>query len=263
MSFAAPSSRQCAMLVGRGVWIELLRRKDVYVLLSLMAVFLIGVLAVRIVGIENPSTGTFLLNLGLSLSSYVAHLLTLLLMSRQVPDEIENRTLYPLLARPLSREVLLLGKWLACSVCGVGIFAILCLLSGLTLPRMEAVYTGTLAQALVLLPVSLAVLASITLALSVIAPKGVVLVLAGGLYFFGPALFSLLERAGEGHAVLHAVSLLAAYLPDFSKLNLITRLTDGIAPVAAGEFLGLVAYGGLVTAVALALAMLRFRRRSL
>ena len=55
----------------------------------------------------------------------------------------------------------------------------------------------------------------------------------------------------------------AAYLPDFSKLNLITRYTDGIAPLAPGEFLGLFAYGVLFTLAALSVAIWRFRSRSL
>jgi len=90
--------------VGKGVIIELIRRKDLYVLGMLMVVFCIGAVSARAAGIKEAATGTFLLNLGMTLSYIFAHLLTLVLAVRQVPSEIENRTIYPILARPVTRS---------------------------------------------------------------------------------------------------------------------------------------------------------------
>ena len=250
-------------LIGRGVFIELIRRKDVYVLLFLMMVFLIGVSAIRMVGIEQAATGTFLLNLGMSLAFYAAHILTLLLMARQIPDEMEHRTLYPLLAKPVERDVLLLAKWLACAVCGAGVLGVLMLLGWLPVPRLEVYHPGTGAQMLTLLPVSLALLAGITLCLSLLVPQGVTLVISGGLFFAGPHLLALVRRVAADQAVWQPAVWLSGYLPDFGKLNLITRYTDGIAPLGMGEFTGLLAYGALFTALSLALSAALFRRRPL
>ena len=257
------SPLRATALIGRGVFIELIRRKDVYVLLFLMCVFLIGVLAIRTVGIEQAATGTFLLNLGMSLAFYSAHILTLLLMARQIPTEIENRTLYPLLAKPVDRDEVLLAKWLACAVCGILVLTALMLLGWLPVPRMEEYHPGTGAQMLTLLPLSLALLAGVTLCLSLVTPKGVTVVLAGGLFFAGPQLIALAQRAASGSGLGQPVAWLSGYLPDFSKLNLITRYTDGIAPLGTGEFIGLVAYGALFTAVSLAISASLFRRRPL
>ena len=120
-----PSPLRAMRILVRGVLIELVRRKDIYVLLMLMGLWAIGVISVGMVGIENTATAAFLLNMGLMLVHLAAHTLTLLLAVRQIPDEIENRTLQPVLARPVDRSTFLLGKWAACTLCGLicaGIF---------------------------------------------------------------------------------------------------------------------------------------------
>lgn len=244
-------------LIGRGVFLELARRKDVYVLLLLMGVFLLTLLAVTVVGIEHPSTGTFLLNLGMSLAVYAAHVMTLLLMARQIPDEVEQRTLYPLLSKPLDRDTLLLGKWAACAACGALVLGILLLLGWVPAPRMETYHPGTLAQTLCLLPLSLGLLASLALLLSLVLPRAMALAAGAALYFGGGHVIAFLEQRAP------TAAWLGRYLPDFSKLNLVTRYTDGIEPVAAGTFLGLCAYAVAFSAAFLALATWIFRRRPL
>ncbi len=51
-------------VLGQAVFLEILRRKDVYVLFILMLVFLLGVGVMRAVGIPDPETGTFCLTWG-------------------------------------------------------------------------------------------------------------------------------------------------------------------------------------------------------
>jgi len=257
-----PVSRACSLLC-RAVFIELVRRKDVYVLLSLMAVYSVGVISCTLVGIDNASTGTFLLNLGMTLSYYAAHLLTLVLTARQIPDELENRTIYPLLAKPIGRGVLLCSKWGACVLCGMIALTGLWLLGVMPVPRMETYQITTLIQTLLLFPVSLALLAAIALLISLVAPRGVVLVGAGLIFFFGDKIGGLVERGAESSVWLTPVAWLTAYLPDFSKLNLITRYTDGIGPVPGAEYVGLLLYGSIITVFGLALSNAIFQRRAL
>ncbi|GAB4314145.1 MAG: hypothetical protein Kow0059_05740 [Candidatus Sumerlaeia bacterium] len=252
-------------LIMRRVALELLRRKDAWVLLILMALFAAGVIVFRMVGIEAPATGTFLLNLGLTLAWFAAHLLTLLLAVRQIPEEIEQRTIYPLLARPLERATLLAGLWTACTASGVLCLAVLFAMAWLGVPKMEPYDAGLLAQLLALQAVSLAMMAALAMLASLIVPRGVALVaLAALLVGGGQALDLLRERAaGVNEAAAAAVRWGAAYVPDFSQLNLITRYTDGIGPLSAWEFAGLAAQGMIFTAAALVVAAAVFRRRNL
>jgi ABC-type transport system involved in multi-copper enzyme maturation permease subunit len=250
-------------LIGRGVFLELTRRRDVYVLLLLMGVFLVATVAVTVVGIENPSTGTFLLNLGMTIAIYAAHGMTVLVMARQIPDEIEQRTLYPLLAKPLERDTLLIGKWAACAGCGALVLGVLLVMGWAPVPRMENYHPGALAQALLLLPLSLGLAASMALLLSLAVPRAFALLIGAAVYFGGGHITGLLEQRAQADAWLRPFVWLARYLPDFSKLNLVTRYTDGIDPLAAGPFLGLCLYAMVFTAAFLVLSTWLFRRRPL
>jgi len=251
------------LLIGRGVWIELFRRKDLAVLLILMGLYVLGVWVVRLVGIKNPSTATFLLNLGMTLAYFCAHVLTLLIAARQLPDEIENRTLYPLLARPVERHTVIVGKWLACVACGAATLLLLFLLGWIPVPKMESYHGVMLIQTLVLHVASLSVLAALAMALSLLVPRGVNLVLLALWFVVGRNVLGFLTARFEEAGLKEIALWFSAYLPDFSKLNLITRYTDGIAPLAGGSFLGLLLYGAVFSAVALLLAAYVFRRRPL
>ena len=262
-STITPSSLDVISLISRGVFIELIRRKDVLVLLILMLLFVLGVVSVSVVGIGNPATATFLLNLGLTLASASAHILVLLLTVRQLPTEIENRTIYPLLARPLAREYLLIGKWVACAGCGILVFTLMFLLGWTPVPKMELYYGSTLIQALTLQLVSLACLAALSTAFSLVAPRGVAIVVLGGWYFLGDKLAGLLNGELAGTALASVAKWFSAYLPDFTKLNMLTRYTDGIEPLSLSVFAGLLAYGALFMALGLGAGTTIFSRKAL
>lgn len=254
---------QAMALVGRGVAIELLRRKDVYVLSILMGLYLLAVLAFSLVGIQNAATATFLLNLGLTLAWGCAHLLTLLLAARQVPDDIENRTIHPLLAKPVERTTYLLGKWAACTLSGLAVFLVLGGLAWALVPRMESYNAGMLVQTILLQAVSLALLTAAAQFLSLLAPKGVTIVVCGLHVAFGDKLLGFLEARLSGVLPRGLLEWVVAYVPDFTRFNTITRYTDGIVPLSLGQFGGLVLEGAVMTALLLLAGAHLFRRRPL
>lgn len=252
-----------ALLIGRGAVLEMVRRRDLYVVALLMALFVTGALAARVVGVDNAATGTFLLNLGLMLAYGCAHLLTLLMAARQMPDEMEQRTLHTLLARPIDRSVVLLGKWGACVACGVTVFFALALPAWWAAPRLESYDDGLLGQLLLLQPFSLALVAALALAGSLVLPRGVNLALVAGLLLASDHLIGVLLHRLDGGAAGGAVAWIALYLPDFAKLNLITRYTDGQAALPGAMLVGLIAYAAVLIGVSMAVAARVFRRRAL
>ena len=96
--------------VVRACLLEAVRRREFYVLFLFMGLFVAGIVVASIVKVENAATATFLLNLGMTLAFGLAKLATLLAAARQVPDDTENGTIYPLLAKPLGRGEYLVGK---------------------------------------------------------------------------------------------------------------------------------------------------------
>ncbi len=261
-----PATSTAIALLARGVAIEIFRRKEFYVLLFLMCIYAVGVIIAGAVGIEDAATFFFLLNLGLTFAYLSGHLLALLTAARQIPKEIEHRTLYPLLARPVTRQTYILGKWIATTAAGITALFLLTALSfvpWLVFPEATALSVPLFLQMLVLGCLSIALIAALGLLLSLAVPTGVSLtIIALFFLFWNQAKAFVLAWHGEGPAA-GFLRWALEYVPDFSKLNLVTRYTDGVGPLAAGEFLGLVLYGGLTTALALLLTGVLFERRQL
>ncbi len=260
---AAPTAPQSIMVICRGVFIELMRRKDIHVLLIFMGLYFVATTVVAIVGIGNPQTATFLLNLGLTMTWFFAHLLTLILVSRQIPGEIDNRTLYPLLARPLTRQTYLIGKWVGCTIAGVLVLLTLGLIAWLPVPKLEEYNTTLLLQLLVLHVFSIAMMCAFTLLLSLVSPQGITIIVMGILLLLGGRIIDAGSGLLEGSSFNGVVRWVFQYLPNFSDLNLVTRYTDGIAPLTGSEFVGLVGVSAIFTLFALALAVSVFDRKRL
>lgn len=110
----------CSMFViARSVLLEAIRRKDVYVLVAICLV-LIGVTA-SIDFFDVGFTTKFYREIALQLMGTFTAIAVVLLAVRQLPREFALRTIYPLLARPVSRTTFILGKAM-----GIGLAALFC-----------------------------------------------------------------------------------------------------------------------------------------
>lgn len=97
---------------------ELYRRKDAYVLLILTALICMVMASVNI--FNDDKIVRYLKEICLLLIWVCSLVIAITTAARQIPMERENRTLFPLLAKPLTRTELLLGKFLGCWVaCGL------------------------------------------------------------------------------------------------------------------------------------------------
>jgi ABC-type transport system involved in multi-copper enzyme maturation permease subunit len=97
---------------------ELYRRKDFYVLFVLTAV--ITLLMGSVSYFKEDAVVRSLKEIVLLLIWISALVIAIATTARQIPAERENRTIFPLLAKPVSRAQVLLGKftgcWLACGM---------------------------------------------------------------------------------------------------------------------------------------------------
>lgn len=97
---------------------ELYRRKDFYVLLVLTAV-ITGLLG-TINFFNDPTIVRYLKEICLLLIWISSLVICITTAARQIPAERENRTIFPLLAKPVTRWQVVLGKfagcWLACGI---------------------------------------------------------------------------------------------------------------------------------------------------
>src|SRR5437763_987661 len=91
--------------------VETVRRKDLYVVWILAVFGLVGGSVLASVGVRGVET--FLRDIALTVVNFLSTAICIWLAARQMPEELSRRTLFPLLARPVRRLDVLLGKFLA------------------------------------------------------------------------------------------------------------------------------------------------------
>src|SRR5688572_22767395 len=91
---------------------ELYRRKDFYVLFVLTALMTLALGAMNF--FNDDKIVRYLKELCLLLIWVCTLILTIVTMARQIPAEKEQRTIFPLLAKPITRPQFLIGKFLGC-----------------------------------------------------------------------------------------------------------------------------------------------------
>ncbi|MDW8308485.1 MAG: ABC transporter permease, partial [Verrucomicrobiales bacterium] len=91
---------------------ELYRRKDFYVLFVLTALITLLLGAVNF--FNDPKIVRYLKEVCLLLIWISAVVIAVTTTARQIPSEKENRTIFPLLAKPVTRWEVILGKFAGC-----------------------------------------------------------------------------------------------------------------------------------------------------
>lgn len=255
--------RRIAALVKLSL-LELWRRNDMFALLVLALVLLVPLSLARPFGVAGATRyfdeAALLLIWGYSL--FVA----LGTGGRLFTSEFTNRTVYPLLAKPVSRGQLLVGKYLgavAASWSALAFFYALWALSALL--RGGESLTPCFLQAFVLhatfmaLAVAAAVAGSFLLTPS--ASTTLLAILFPGMFFFGRRLPDYAENApGALKGLVYAVYWGAPHAEFFDMRQ---RLVHGWGGVEAGVFLAVVGYGIVYSAVLLSAARFLLNRKRL
>ena len=107
-----------SLALGGVVVKELYRRKDFYVLFVLTAVITLLMGSINFFG--DAKIARYLKEICMLLIWLSALVIAVVTTARQIPAEKENRTIFPLLAKPVSRWQVVFGKfmgcWLACGL---------------------------------------------------------------------------------------------------------------------------------------------------
>jgi ABC-type transport system involved in multi-copper enzyme maturation permease subunit len=176
--------------------------------------------------------------------------------------EVERRTVYTILSKPLSRGEFLLGKyvglvatlWLQAAIMSA-VFAAISLLR-------EVPLTGGHAAAFGLLAMELAVVVAIATLFSAFTTPLLASLFAGGLWIAGNLTRNLRDMGAESdiEIVQQVTALLHRVLPDLANFNLSIEAAHGL-PVAASDLWLPVVYGAAYATVVLVCAVTVFERR--
>lgn len=253
-------------LIAKGVWLEAIRRKELYVIVTLCSLMIAGLAQINFFGLEELSK--FYREIALKLMGISSALTVIVLASRQLPREFEKRTIYPLLARPIGRNTFVLGKLLG--VLGAGAFCLalfmVIFVTG-SLSLNAPVYAELLFQFALLQLMLQLVLASLCFAVSILVNLDAAITL-GILFYIASSTFALMMTAvyetASGWAQ-NVIELITILLPQFMLFDLSEKAVHGSdwEPLSGSLLLQLFGYG-LIYAVAYnMITLILFRRRSL
>lgn len=229
-----------------------------------VAAFAIAILASSVLA-ADVAVATFdrvLIDLGLGSMSILLTFLAIFLSSGLLSREIERRTIFLVVARPISRSQFLLAK------CAGNMLTLTALAAAMTLVFCGAMWAfgapmrseQFLAIALGL--IELLILTSFGLLMSSFASQLVSAVVTAGIYFAGHLaadIYQFSERSKM--AVLRVLGKATYYLlPNLERLNLRPKAAYQI-DVSFHEVVPAAVYGVSYAAIVLALAVIVFQRR--
>jgi len=247
------------------VILELYRRKDFYVLFILTG--LITLLMGSLSFFGDDQSVRYLREICLLLIWVSALVIAITTTARQIPAERENRTILPLLAKPVTRGQVLLGKFLGCWLaCGLALLVFYLFFGVVSGSREHAWPMANYFQALWLHWWMLAIVVALALAGSIVfaAPASnatICFVVTGGILLVGRHLNTVaLSLPEPSQSVLYAVYFAIPHLEFFDVRDLITHQW---APIAWWAWAVATLYAALYAALFLVLAWLFFRRQPL
>jgi ABC-type transport system involved in multi-copper enzyme maturation permease subunit len=257
---------RCAWLIAKGVLIEAVRRREIYVIV-LVSTLLIGlVMLVDFFDVQGLSK--FHREIALRIMSIATALTVVVLAARQLPREFERRTIYPLLARPIGRPAFLAGKllgvMLAASLCFglfMGIYVIGSLRQGASIPW------ALFSQFIFLQMLMMLILATLSFWLSLLLNLDAAITV-GALFYALAATFTNVTVEIYQHigtAGKYLIVFLTYALPQLTLFDLSAKAVHAEAwdPVRLQTMLILTAYALIFSAAYFGLAAHCFRRRPL
>ena len=251
-----------ALNIAHTVWLEMLRRKDMYVVLILLAFLTLTLSSINSFGTDIPST--YIMDVGLLFTLILSAILSVTLTARQIPSEEQSGTLFTILTKPIGRFEFLFGKWL-------GTFSALLLATllfyltviAVTMLRGFNFNVLMLAQTYFLHCILLGIIAAIALCfstyLSIGAGCSLTFSCVAVSFAFLPKIPQLMTHESGWRASCMWFIYYAA--PHLELFDMRRRLIHGWEPLNIAVFTGTVLYGLLITAVFLGLAWCIFKNR--
>ena len=251
-----------ALTVARSTFREAVRDRVMFLVVAFGAGVL--VLSRVLAPLAMGEGGRVTVDLGLSTLGLLGLVIVALVGTGLVHKELERRTIYVVLTRPVSRAAYLVGKWLgltmtmAVAVCAMGV-----ILTAIAVATRGPEVIGPLAQAVALLVCADAVLAALAVLFSSLSTPVLSTVYTLGLYATGYWTRDLRDFAHSMPAGLADLMRTISYLvPNLELFNLRSGVAS--ASVTSGMHMTLAfVYAAAYVTAALALAVVAFERREL
>lgn len=244
---------------------ELYRRKDFYVLFFLTA--LLTLIAGSANLFNDDKIVRYVKEICLLLIWIAMLVIAVTMAARHIPMEREARTIFPLLAKPITRTEVLLGKFLGCWLaCGVALVVFYTFFGAVCIVRESEWLVLNYVQAMLLHWAMLAVVLGLTLLGSIVfaAPSSnntIILIVTTGILMIGRHLHKLALRMPEPQQTV--LTVLYYLIPHLELFDVRDLIIHNWPLIPWGVFGLAVLYAAAYAAFFLSLACWVFRRKSL
>jgi ABC-type transport system involved in multi-copper enzyme maturation permease subunit len=240
----------------------LIRKKDFYVFLIMLTVLFVFLYLQRFAGVEEISR--YLKDIGFYVLWIFSLIIAVSFSAKQIPQEIKERTMVPLLTKPVSRWQLLLGRF-AGSVLAVslaftvfyGLYMLVIVMKG------EAIYWALFAQAYVLGICFFALVCAVSMYLSLRLTYSAAVTVSLIIYFcviwfIDPLSGMMLSSEGIISVLL---SVLYYLIPHYEFFDLHVRIVHSWEALPAWVFGGIILYAVIYTTIVLQLSYRKIKDR--
>lgn len=248
---------------------EAIRRRVLLIILLIGVVFLVvapglGVLTAR-------SETTVLRSMMLGIIQLTSAVIAIVLTVYMIPNEIERRTIYTILSKPVQRWQFLVGKYLG----AVGALALMMALMSLILMvtfylqqnTKDIATVSELLKAPAMFFVQMSLLAAVAIFFSTFVSPLVNFFLSGGMYLLGslfnPFFQSLNENPNTSGVTKAFAAIVNTVLPNFANFNVQNPIINPTQQIQNEQayYLGITVYGLFYIAILLVGGILVFDRR--
>lgn len=250
------------LTVAHTVWLEVIRKKDVYVLLILLATLLLLLVSLNIFGLGGLVR--YVQDVGLLMVWILGWILAVSVSSRQLPQEETRGTIYPLLAKPITRFELVVGKWLGSwTIVSTAALLFYGVVIAVTLVKGGGFDPVALFQGYLLHCVNLGIIAAIAVTFSTRMNQDAAASLS---YVVTAASFLVIPRVPELMAEASKFSsgmLMFLYnvLPHFEVFDMRKRIVHDYGPAAWDTFFLALVYGGVLISLFILIGWLVYREK--
>jgi ABC-type transport system involved in multi-copper enzyme maturation permease subunit len=251
---------RCIFVIALNTFRENLRDKILYNLL-VFSLLLIGAstLLSTLTIVEQKKIVT---DMGLAAINVIGVIISIFVGIGLVSKEIERRTIYTILARPLSRLQFILGKYLGLVLTLLTNVMIMLTVFLVTLLANRVPIHATLLQAIELIVVELLIVTALAMLFSTFSSPTLSATMALGLYIVGHLTADLKGIAEKSHNEMVKVIMTSLYYlcPNLEILNIKGQAASG-SPVALSYQATATLYGLFYTGILLVAACAIFQRR--
>ena len=202
-------------------------------------------------------------DLGLSIITLFGMLMAIFMGVGLIQPEVERRTVYALLAKPVRRHEFVLGKFLgalavitACLLLMGGVFVV-------ALFAKQRVWTPELLSAVAVLPLAAAIMMAIVMLFSTFT-SNLLSVLMGFVIWgigFSQSTLEYMGESAENRFSRTVIAVINTILPDFGNFDWRVPVVEQLDLITGSVVLKVVGYGVAYCAVVLALTIIVFNEK--